>query len=169
MSRIGAGALVTGVLFFLGVGVSAGVLPAETVLVAARETVDGTPSAPPLPSVDGVFAGLFAAGHLVFDAGPRDPTATGELVEAAREGGAGWLLQISVAYTQTKLEQGAVRVAGSASFSLVNAATGAASLSEMVAATNAGREKSIDRAALGVELGRLISQKVTKAIPLPSR
>ncbi len=168
MPRAAKALIIVLVSLVLGGVVAAATLQAETVLVAVKETVDGAQSPPPLPSVDGVFAGLFAAGHVVFDAGSHDPSATGELVEAARQGGAGWLLQITVSYTQTKLDQGAVRVAGSASFSLVNATTGVTSLSDKVAVSNTGREKSMDRTALGVELGKLISQKVTKALPTPS-
>jgi hypothetical protein len=167
MSKAGRVALIS--LFSLTLGVLAvRALSAETVLVAVRETVDGTPGAPPLATVDGVSSALFAAGHIVFDAGSLGASATGELVRAAREGGAGWLLQITVAYTQTKLDRGAVRVAGSASFSLVNAQTGTTSLSDRLAASNAGREKSVDRAALGIELGRLISQRVTRVLRTPS-
>jgi len=142
---------------------------AETVMIAASETIDGAPSQPPLPTVEGVASGLFEAGHIVFDAGdvgasPR----TGDLARVAREGKAGWLLQINAAYTQTKLDQNATRVACSANFSLVDTASGATSLSDKVSLTNAGREKSVDRAALGVELGNLISREVAKALPSPS-
>ncbi|HVP19937.1 MAG TPA: hypothetical protein VMU36_13175 [Spirochaetia bacterium] len=168
MSRARRIALIGLSFLILGALSAAGTLSAETVLVAVRETVDGAPSDPPLPAVDGVSSGLFAAGHIVFDAGSRGSSGIGDLVEVAREGGAGWLLDVSVAYKQTKLDQGAVRVAGSASFSLVNALTGVTSLSDRVAGSNAGREKKIDLTALGVELGRLISQRVTRALPTPS-
>jgi len=167
MSQAERVALISLSLLILGGVFAAEALRAETVLVAVRETVDGTPSDPPLPAVDGVSSGLFAAGHVVFDAGSRGSSEIGDLVEVAREGGAAWLLRITVAYTQTKLSQGATRVAGSASFSLVNAQTGVTSLSDRVAGSNAGREKNINLAALGVELGRLISQRVTKALPTP--
>lgn len=147
---------------------AAGALGAETVMIAVRETVDGTPSEPPLPSVEGVSTGLFEAGHIVFDAGKAGDTARAvDLAEIAREGKAGWLLRITVAYTQTKVENDQVRVACSATFSLVNTESGSTSLSDKVSATNAGREKSTDRAALGVELGKLISQKVAKALAQP--
>lgn len=168
MRRSARAALVCLLSLTLATALAAGALSAETVLVAVRETVDGAPSDPPLPAVDGVSSGLFAAGHVVFDAGSRGSSEIGDLVEVAREGGAGWLLSITVAYTQTKLDQGAVRVAGSASFSLVNAQTGVTSLSDRVAGSNAGRERNINLTALGVELGRLISQRVTKALPTPS-
>jgi hypothetical protein len=150
-------------------GFAAGGLGAETVMIAARETVDGTAGQPPLPTVEGVSSGLFEAGHIVFDAGQVGPSAKArDLAELAREGKAGWLLQITVSYTQTKLDQDVVRVACSATFSLVNTDSGATSLSDKVTATNAGREKGVDRAALGVELGKLISRKVAKALPSPS-
>jgi hypothetical protein len=62
------------------------------------------------------------------------------------------------------LEKEATRVACSATFSLVNTENGSTSLSDEVSTTNAGREKSTDRAALGVELGKLISQRIAKAL-----
>ncbi len=154
--------LVTGVF-------AAGVLGAETVMIAARETVDGAPSQPPIAAVEGVSSGLFEAGHIVFDAGQVGPSSkTTDLAEVAREGKAEWLLQITVAYTQTKLDQEAVRVTCLATFSLVNASTGATSFSDKVSDSNSGREKKVDRAALGAELGKLISQKVVKALPSPA-
>jgi hypothetical protein len=164
MSRTARIALV-GLLSVILSAFAAGVLRAETVMIAVRETVDGTPSEPPLPTLEGVSSGLFEAGHIVFDAGKVDLAArTADLAEVAREGKAGWLLQITVTYTQTKLEKEATRVACSATFSLVNTENGSTSLSDEVSTTNAGREKSIDRAALGVELGKLISQKIAKAL-----
>ena len=168
MDRFARATLICLLCLALGTVLAAGTLSAETVLVAVRETVDGAPSDPPLPAVDGVSSGLFAAGHVVFDAGSRGSSEIGDLVEVAREGGADWLLRITVAYSQTKLDQGAVRVAGSAAFFLVNAQTGVTSLSDRVAGSNAGRERNINLTALGVELGRLISQRVTKALPTPS-
>jgi hypothetical protein len=144
-------------------------LGAETIMIAVRETVDGTPSAPPLPTVEAVSSSLFDAGHVVFDAGKIDPsTKTVELAKIARDGNAGWLLLISVVYTQTKVDQDAVRVACSAKFSLVNTGDGTTPLTDTVTATNAGREKDTDRLALGMELGRLISRQVLKALPSPS-
>jgi hypothetical protein len=167
MSSTFKGALIGFALLVMGVSV-AGVLGAETVMIAARETVDGAASQPPLAAVEGVSSGLFEAGHVVFDAGQVGASAkASDLAEVAREGRAGWLLQITVAYTQTKLDQEAVRVACSATFSLVNASTGATSFTDKVSASNAGREKKVDRAALGAELGKLISQKVVKALPSP--
>jgi len=147
----------------------AATLGAETVMIAARETIDGAQSPPPLTTVEGVSGGLFEAGHVVFDAGAIRPDArTADLEAVAREGQAGWLLQITVAYTQTKIADDTVRVACSAAFSLVNTSTGETSLSDKVSGTNAGKEKVLSRAELGVELGKLISQRVVKALPTPA-
>jgi hypothetical protein len=138
---------------------------AETVMIVGQETVDGTSIQPPLPAVEGITSGLFAAGHVVFEAGKVGVSArTEDLEEIAREGKVDWLLRINVVYTQTKLEQNVLRVVCSATFSLVNAESGATSLSDKASATNKGREKSTDRAALGAEIGRLISTKVAKAL-----
>jgi hypothetical protein len=168
MSQAGKAALMGFILLVMSVFLAC-VVEAETVMIAARETIDGSPSQPPLPAVEGVSSGLFEAGHVVFDADQVGASAkAAELAQVARDGRAGWLLQITVAYTQTRLDQEAVRVACSATFSLVNASTGATSLSDKVSATNEGREKQVDRAALGVELGKLISQRVVKALPSPS-
>jgi len=148
---------------------AAGALGAETIMLAVQETVDGNPGAPPLPTVEGVSGGLFDAGHIVFDAGKVSPSAkTAELARLARDADAGWVLRVAASYTQTKLDQGAIRVACSATFSLVNAQSGETSFTDKVSATNAGREKSTDREALGMELGKMISQKVAKALPSPS-
>ena len=147
-----------GALFITAVG-------AETVMIVGHETVDGTPVEPPLPAVEGLTSGLFAAGHVVFEAGKVGVSARMEdLEEIAREGKVDWLLQINVVYKQTKLQQNVTRVVCSATFSLVNAESGSTSLSDKASATNEGREKSTDRAALGAELGRLISTKVAKAL-----
>lgn len=138
-------------------------------MIAVNETIDGTPSSPPLAAVEGVSSGLFDAGHIVFDAGVPAPSAKeGDLRHVAHEGGATWILRVSVAYTQTKLEDGVTRVTGSASFALVNTATGATSVSDRVSVTNSGREKMVDRVALGRELGRLVSQWVLQVLPTPS-
>jgi len=146
-----------------------GTLGAETIMLAVQETVDGNPGVPPLPTVEGVSDGLFDAGHIVFDAGKVAPTAkTAELAKLARDANAGWLLRVAVVYTQTKVDQDVFRVSCSATFSLVNAESGATSFTDKVSATNSGRERSTDRGALGMELGKMISQKVARALPQPS-
>ena len=168
-SRVSRAALICCFFLVLGAALAAGPLGAETVMIAVRETVDGTPSPPPLPAVEGVSSALFEAGHIVFDSGASGGSAkSAELRNVAQEGGAGWILQVTVAYTETKVDQGVMRVTGSASFDLVNASTGATAASDRISASNEGREKIIDRTALGRELGKLISQRVVKALPAPS-
>jgi hypothetical protein len=163
--RIALIALFTATLAFC----AAGALGAETIMIAVQESVDGAPSQPPLPTLEGVSGALFDAGHIVFDAGKLAPSVkTAELARIARDANAGWLLRVNVVYTQTKVDKDSVRVACSATFSLVNAENGTTSLSDKVSATNAGRERNMDRAALGMELGKLISQKVVRALPSPS-
>lgn len=148
---------------------AAGPLHAETLLVTARETVDGKDSPPPLPSLEGASSGLYEKGHIVFDAGSKaaEKKIT-ELTEAARSGGAGWLLKIEVSYSEKPLEQGVTRVEGSASFTLIDTSTGATSLAGSVKDSNQGREKTIDRRTVGIELGKLVTDRVTKAIPSPA-
>jgi hypothetical protein len=161
--------VLAGLLSVIFAAFAVGGLGAETIMIADQELVDGTPSAPPLPAMEAVASSLFDAGHIVFDAGRIDPSIkTVELARIARDGKAGWLLRIAVVYTETKLDQDAVRVACQAKFSLVNAEDGTTSLSDTVSATNIGREKKADRSALGMELGKLISQKVLQALPSPS-
>jgi len=164
-SRLALSCALSAALFLLAGGVAS----AETVMIAASETVDGSPGQPPLSTVEGVSSGLFEAGHIVFDAGQLGASQrTSDLARVAREGKAGWLLEITTTYTLTKLDQSATRVACSATFSLVDTEKGTTSLSDKVSLTNAGREKSVDRAALGVELGSLISREVAKALSSPS-
>ena len=148
---------------------AAGPLQAETLLISVRETVDGKSTLPPLPAVEGVSSSLFEKGHIVFDTGKDDTgKKTSELAEAARSGGAGWLLTVEVAYREKPLEQGVTRVEGSASFTLIDVQTGVTSLAGSVSASNEGREKTVDHRAVGMELGRLVVERVSKAIPAPS-
>ncbi len=161
--------LVLGILAACAALVAPAGVSAETLLIAVRETVDGRASQPPLPADEGVSTSLFEKGHIVFDTGNTDAQKnTTDLTEDARTGGAAWLLRVEVTYTQKQLDQGAMRVDGQATFTLIDSATGATSLAGTVTASNKGREKNIDRQALGMELGRLVTDRVTKAIPAPA-
>ncbi len=139
------------------------VLPAgaDTVLVATRETVDGAPAALPLPLEEGLFAALFAAGHIVFGQdGREDPGAVPLLLSVALAGGARHVLEAAVDWSVSASRAGPATVTGQVRWTLWRAADGAAAATGTVAAGNEGREKTVDLAALGGEAGLAVVQAV---------
>ncbi len=138
---------------------------AESILLAVRETADGAGLTPPLPAREGIAGSLFDAGFIVFDL-PGDPAArsTNEMVRLARSAGAELFLDVRVQYTDRALGAGVVRITGAASFTLVDAATGVVKAKGQRTVDNTNREKNVDRAALGQELGRTLAARITDAL-----
>jgi hypothetical protein len=131
---------------------------AETILVATQESVDGGPCAPPLPLGEGLSAALFEAGHVVFDQGASPGSAPiAALVRLARAGGAGWVLEAATDFRETRSGTGPALITAQARWTLTRADSGAQAGEGKLEATNKGREKAVDRAALGAEIGEAIA------------
>lgn len=131
---------------------------AHTLLVATREAADGEPCPAPLPLAEGLSAALFAAGHIAFgEDGPGPEIPVDQLLSVAREGGAAWLLLASADFTERAGPgNGAVRVEARTRWSLWRAADGRQAGTGTLAASNEGRERTVDSAALGAELGAAV-------------
>jgi hypothetical protein len=134
----------------------------ETILLCVTETVNGEPSPQPLPASEGIWSGLFESGHIIFntrDGKPAPPLET--LVELAVSGGAGYILDTRVAFVRTPREDGLTMISAKAEYSLILAKTGKAIGKGIVSGDNKVREKEVDLAALGMELGKRVAEKAS--------
>jgi hypothetical protein len=145
--------------------VSAVPLPAQTLLLDVRESVNGAPLPPPLPSWDGLESRLFDEGFIVFDvaSSPAAPD-QGELTRLARTAGADLILVVTVEYAETAIGIELVRSTGRATYVLTDAGTGTVRASGKEQASNRDRERDVDRQALGREIGKLVGGRVATAL-----
>jgi hypothetical protein len=117
-----------------------------------------------------VAGSLFDNGFIVFDIpGDAAPRGAGELIGAARSAGADLLLDVRVQYTDRGLGAGVVQISGTASYTLTDAASGVVRAKGEETATNRNREKDVDRAALGQEIGRTLAVRIRDAVQSGSR
>lgn len=138
---------------------------AETVFLTIRESVNGAPLAPPLPAREGVAGSLFDGGFIVIDLpGDNSSRSAAEMIGMARTAGADLLLEVRVQYSDRSLGEGVVRISGSAAFTLTDTASGVVRAKGEEAVTNASREKNVDRAALGLEIGRILVTRIREAL-----
>ena len=145
--------------------VMAAPLPAQTILLAVRETVSGVPLPTPLPARESLEGGLFDQGFIVFDIRVSTPSPSrGELARIARTAGAGLVLEVLVTYVDTPISTHLVQTAGTADFALIDADTGEVTAQGGEKATNRDRERDVDRPALGREIGTLIAARIAKAL-----
>jgi hypothetical protein len=144
-------------------------LTAQTILLAVRDSVNGAPLAPPLPTREGVAGSLFDSGFIVFDAPGDGARTASELVGVARAAGADLVLDVRGQYTDRALGGGVVRVSVTVAFTLTDAASGAVQAKGEATADNAGREKDVDRVMLGQEIGKALSGRVGAALKTESR
>ena len=145
--------------------IGAAALPAQTVLLVVRESVDGKPLPPPLAVKEGLGSGLFDAGYIVFEFPDSDKAPDQAVVtQTALSAGADLVLTVSVVYTETAASSRLVRRSARAAWALTNAENGAVRTKGMQDASNKDREADIDRRGLGVELGSRIAKKVAEAL-----
>ncbi|HEY9593598.1 MAG TPA: hypothetical protein VHE79_03915 [Spirochaetia bacterium] len=137
---------------------------AQSVLIIDRERDGEVTLAPPLPVRDGLSDALYGEGLIVFDL-PADavPGTPAEILRLARTAGADVVVQVDTTYT---VVPGTTprRIAARGTYTATSVRTGASLASGAVDATNANREKDVDRTRLGQELGGLIAAKVGAAI-----
>ena len=128
---------------------------AETILIALLETVDGSPSVPPLPARDGILQVFFDRGDIVFDVPDSAPIPSPEeLLKLARAGGAAYALQIEVAFKQESIAQGGIRYIADAAYILTSVESGIRLGEGRI------RESGPQRKSLGLAIGRLIAEEV---------
>lgn len=138
--------------------------PAESLLLAVWETVDGAPAPKPPPAIEGIFEGLFDAGHIVFDTGSGTPSSTEDLAEMARRGGARYVLEARISFTTSTTADGAKEIEVSAQYTLIAAGSASRLGAGTVADSNKGRERDVDLSTLGSECGKMIASKVNALI-----
>ena len=138
-------------------------LPAQSLLVVVRETLNGTPLSAPYSSREGLAATLFDAGLIIFDL--TGPAPSAGLLATAAGAGADYLLEVTVDYSSTGTSQ--PRVDGHAAFTLRTVPGGAVVLRGTLDGTNRDREGSVSRQALGQEIGGQVAQKVTGRLSQP--
>ncbi len=151
----------------LAVPLSAG---AESILVSAQESADGSVLQPPNAAAEGMEAALYDAGFIVFES---ESAGTGgnpsDLARTAREGGTDLILVLRVDYAAAQ-SGGATSTTGHAVWSLLDSATALELAEGAEDLSNQGREKTMDRPSLGQALGRTIAAKVAEAVAaLPAR
>lgn len=139
-------------------GIAVCPVAAETVLLATFESIDGSPCAPPLPLREGLSAQLFEEGHIVFDDGDSSETRrTDALVSLAVAGGAAWVLEAAVEFSETQVAAALARISARVTWRLTRASDGSPAGTGSLTATNEGREKLVDLARLGREIGTAIA------------
>jgi hypothetical protein len=140
-------------------------LPAQSILLAVRETVGGVPLSTRLPAGESLEGALFNQGCIVFDIRASvPPQARDELARIARTGGAELVLEVNVSYVDTPISTHLVRISGTGDFALINAETGDVTARGEEQATNRDREREVDRPALGQEIGARIAARVVKTL-----
>jgi hypothetical protein len=152
-------------LLFLLALISAAPLAAQTFLLVVRESMEGNPLPPPLPTKEALGSALFDAGYIVLEF-PDAPVAPdpAELRRTARDGGADLILSVTVEYTESAISLNLIRHSGRAAYSLTDAANGAVRARGNQEASNKDREREVDRRVLGQEIGRTLAEKVAEAL-----
>jgi hypothetical protein len=136
-------------------------LSGETVLIAVRESLNGESCPLPFSAKEGISESLFDKGHIMFDVSDSDPVPSpAELEDMAMKGGAGFVLEAVVEFRESRLEEDRVRVDASARYSVSEASTGKIRKKGEFTATNAGRERGVDRTALGMEMGKTVAAEI---------
>jgi len=143
---------------------AAAAVDGQSVLVIDKERDEEVTLAPPLAVRDGLSEALFSGGLIVFDL-PVDavPATAAEVLRLARSAGADVVVQIDASYTGAPGTTPR-RIAARGAWTVTSVGTGAALASGSIDATNADREKDVDRDRLGRELGGLIAAKVAAAL-----
>ena len=138
-------------------------LPAQSLLIVVRETLNGAPLTAPLSSREALASSLFDAGLIIFDL-PGPAPAAGLLATAAGAG-ADYLLEVTVDYSSAG--SGQARVDGHLAYTLRSVPGGAVVLRGTLDGTNRGREGTVTQQALGLEMGGLVAQKVSGRLSQP--
>jgi hypothetical protein len=129
-------------------------LAAETFLLLVTETQDGGRARPPFVAREGILSALFEDGQIAFDL-PADwaPPEIDDLPRIGAEAGAGAIAVIVVDWHEERLDGGATRVSCRGSIVLIDPTTGVRSEPITLVLDNQGRERTVDRPRLGVEIG----------------
>jgi hypothetical protein len=140
-------------------------LHAQTVLLVSQESQNGTPLAPPLAVRDGVSASLYEEGFIVFDDnGDAPSTEASAVMSLARTAGAELILQVSTEFTGPAAGAALATITARTSFTLTSVERSGVIARGSLEATNKGREGAVDRAGLGMEIGRSITAQIVKAL-----
>jgi len=141
----------------------------ETIFICTDEECDGTVVPLDEQVREGVFDGLFEAGHIVFDdcVVKRDkvitsPASIRELLTLASEEEAPFLVIVRVHSTKKNLASGAERIQSEAEYLLYDVAAGARIGRGVLTATNLDKEVDMKRKKLWFSLGEQISVKIGK-------
>lgn len=127
---------------------------AETFLVVVTETDDGEPSRPPLAAREGIFSALFDGEHIGFEFPTDVPLpSVAELRRLAVDAGAGTIALVAIDWHEERIAGGALRVCARGTLRLVDARTGVETTAVPLAVDNGGREATVDRRRLGMEIG----------------
>jgi hypothetical protein len=131
----------------------------ETILIAVQESLNGGSVPSPSPAKEGILAGIFDRGHIIFDLPESVPLPPlEELVRMAREGGAALVLDVVVEFRESRLSDGQLRIDASGRYSVIDVSAGTMRKEGDIAGTNQGRERNVDRNALGMELGDQVAE-----------
>ncbi len=136
-------------------------LGAATILVASREDLDGAPI-PSRPVTEGVLAALFSAGQVAFDA--PAPEQAGGLQDLARSAGADYALLLVATCSASGEPPTPPKISMEVEITLIDARSGATLTRGRGMIDNAGRERDVDLAALGMEAGREAATAVSSAL-----
>ncbi len=142
-------------------------LPAasQTVLLVVREKVDSAALPPPLPVREGITDSLFNAGVIVLDAPGSAPVpGAPQLARMGRAAGADAVLEVATEYADTLLGTDLLRISATTTYSLIDCTTSGVIGAGTEEGTNRDRERDVDRAALGGEIGRKVADRVKRLL-----
>jgi hypothetical protein len=147
---------------------------AETFYVHLEEARDANNSLYDLPVREGLFNGLFELDHVVFDnagalngaevpaAGPRSQAALNALIDEAANGGASYLLTVTITSQSEPLSERLRRIRSRAVYYCYRVReetlVGKGELSE----DNWGREEALTQEKVGLLLGEALSHEVDR-------
>jgi hypothetical protein len=151
------------VLLAAALATAAALLPGaaggQSVLLVVVEAANSQPVSPPLPVREGLSGTLFDAGCIVMDSpGSTTLPAPAEAARMARSAGAELALEVATEYADTSLGKDLLRISAQTTYALIDPSTSSVLAGGTRVATNQDRERDVDRAALGVEIGRDLAQ-----------
>jgi hypothetical protein len=142
-------------------------LAASTILVVVTETREGGPMRPPFAAREGILAALFEDGQIAFELPFADEPPPAERLPAlGLATGADVVASVVVHWSEERIAGGQSRVNCRGSLVLLDVPTGRRTEEVPIDLDNAGRERDVGRAGLGLEIGAALIA-AWRASPFP--
>jgi hypothetical protein len=141
---------------------------AQTVMLVSQETVNGGGASGRQAARDGISAGLFEAGFIVFEYDAQDPAADrAALQRVARSAGADLVLQAGTELSEAAAGAGVTTTRSKTTYALTRTDTGAVVDQGVIDVDNSGTEASVDRDGVGLRIGQALASRMAKTLGRP--